>query len=70
MKGEVLGLVDLIGMCVGPRSLSVDETMYWFVWAGQTDIAHTTVKHFLAMGALQAGAVKTSHREDMVWRCV
>ena len=31
-------LVYIIGMCVGPRSLSVDESMYWFVWAvRQTD---------------------------------
>ena len=35
-----------------------------------TDIAHTIVKYFLAMGALQADAVKTSHRGDIVWRCV
>ena len=35
-----------------------------------TDIAHTTVKYFLAVGALQADAVKTSHREDIVWKCV
>ena len=30
-------LVYIIGLCVGPRSLSVDESMYWFVWAVQSD---------------------------------